>query len=229
MPRRLPDLLTREGASCPVGCVRCLAVIGEARGARNRWTGFCIPSRARISRRNLLGTVAIGGAGAALISAAPGAIARQQPGEESVGQASVPAWTFVIHAVQDPYDGELQRPQEPDPDFRYLGVDVEIRNESEAALNVTANNAHLLDDDGNEHTSGAVRGEESALTNVNLLPGEHARLGVVWCSCRHRCCRHRICGTTPAPGRAASRSHRERTPRRDASILGRCAQPVMDD
>jgi len=100
--------------------------------------------------------------------------------EESLGgEATSPTWVFVLHSLQDPYAGEIVRPEEQAPGTRYLGADVEIRNESGEPLNFAPGGVRLVDADGFEYTSGAVAGSEPLLPSLNMLSGDRVR-GWVW-------------------------------------------------
>lgn len=135
----------------------------------------------RATRRSLVGAAVLAGLSAPLIGRPP-IIATQDQREaddDIVGKTIAPSWTFIVHTIQDPYAGELLRPQEPEPDVRYVGVEVEIRNESAAPLNFAPSAIRLVDTDGVEHTSGAVVGSEPRLLNINMLPGERTR-GWIW-------------------------------------------------
>ena len=129
----------------------------------------------RTSRRQLLqvagASVAFAGArqGAA---ATPEAVSGQQPIEP-------PAWLFATHAVEDPYTGEMQAPQEPPPGTRYVGAEVEVINDSDQPLNFTPVEVRLRDVAGFEYRGGSAIGSEPMINPRNLNPGERSR-GWVW-------------------------------------------------
>jgi hypothetical protein len=138
--------------------------------------------QSRATRRGFFGTAARIGAGAAVLgSASAGAahVAALQADGQIVGEAVPPQWRFVVHSVQDPYTGELHQPDEPEEGVRYIGADIEIRNESQQPLNVSPTVVRSLDIEGRQYPSGEVQGAEVALVHVNLLPGEVSR-GWVW-------------------------------------------------
>jgi hypothetical protein len=108
-------------------------------------------------------------------------------GPEALGQsstpgavtASAPDWAFVVHVMQDPYEGVLTTPQEPAPGMRYVAFEVEVVNASDQPLSFASNAVHLWDDEGFSYRSGAVAGSEPALPGRTLPEGERAR-GWVW-------------------------------------------------
>lgn len=99
--------------------------------------------------------------------------------EEETGRVDAPAWGFVLHAVNDPYVGEMQAPKEPPPGTRYVAAEVEIINDADQALNVTPLDVRLRDEAGTEYRGGGAIGSEPMLNPRNLNPGERSR-GWVW-------------------------------------------------
>lgn len=134
------------------------------------------------TRRTFLGTTLIAAAGVSILgtrSSASGRSAVVQDDQALVGEMASPSWVFVVHALQDPYAGEVIRPAEPVPGTRYVGAEVEIRNDSQDPLNVSSSNVRLLDNAGFEYVSGSVAGSEPLLPSVNMSPGDRIR-GWVW-------------------------------------------------
>jgi len=134
------------------------------------------------TRRTLLGTTLITVAGASVLGTRRSASARSaviQDDQPLVGEMASPSWVFVVHALQDPYAGEVIRPEEPEPGTRYVGAEVEIRNDSQDPLNFSSSGVRLLDDAGFEYVSGSVAGSEPLLPSLNMSPGDRVR-GWVW-------------------------------------------------
>jgi hypothetical protein len=102
--------------------------------------------------------------------------------DELVGQAEMPHWVFSVLAFQDPYEGVLTRPTEPEPGMRYIAAEVRIENQSDQPLEFAASDIRLRDEQGTEYaSSSAVVGAEPKLTGQNLPDGERTR-GWVWFS-----------------------------------------------
>ena len=90
-----------------------------------------------------------------------------------------PAWSFALHAVQDPYGGQMQVPQTPPAGTRYVAAEVEVINDSDQALNFTPVEVRLRDQAGTDYRGGAAIGGEPMISQRNLNPGERSR-GWVW-------------------------------------------------
>ena len=138
----------------------------------------------RATRRQLLRSSVSVGTGALLLgSVAIGAsrVTGAQDPSQIVGDATPPLWRFTVRRLEDPYTGELLRPEEPAAGTRYIAVEVVIANESQAPLNVWPGGIRLRDVDGVEYaySSEAVIGTEPRLHDINMLPGERAA-GWVW-------------------------------------------------
>ncbi len=135
----------------------------------------------RSTRRRFVGGVAA--AGAAPILGRDGlelaAKSRQEATPEAVGEAVMPEWRFVVLAYQDPYSGALLQPQEPEAGKRYVGAEVEIRNDSERPLAINPGQIRLRDAEAVDFSSSGVVGSDPRLYDVNMLPGERVR-GWVW-------------------------------------------------
>jgi Bacterial SH3 domain/Domain of unknown function (DUF4352) len=112
--------------------------------------------------------VSVGGPAALGQSATPGAVT-----------APAPDWTFVVNGMQDPYVGVLTNPPQPVPGMRYVGVEVEVVNDSAQPLTFGANTVFLRDDEGFSYRGGSVAGSEPALQGRTMPGGERAR-GWVW-------------------------------------------------
>jgi len=97
------------------------------------------------------------------------------------GAVSVPApdWMFVVHGMQDPYNGAPTAEREPVQGMRYVGFDVEVVNGSDQPLSFADNAVVLRDDEGFSYRSGTVVGREPALSGRTMPGGEQAR-GWVW-------------------------------------------------
>lgn len=134
------------------------------------------------TRRTFLGTTLVAAGGVSLLGLRGSASARSafmQDEQPLVGEVASPSWVFVINTLQDPYAGEVIRPEEPEPGTRYVGAEVEIRNDSQEPLNFTPGSVRLLDDAGFEYVSGSVAGSEPLLPSLNMSPGDRIR-GWVW-------------------------------------------------
>lgn len=135
----------------------------------------------QLTRRALVGASVLAGMGARElgekgISAAPMAI---QERSTAVDEASTPPWRFVLHIFEDPYRGTILQPVDPQPGMRYVGAEVGIVNESDAALNFSPSSIRLRDAEGVEYPSVGVVGSDARILDINLIPGERAR-GWVW-------------------------------------------------
>lgn len=104
-------------------------------------------------------------------------VSRQEP--PLVGEAGMPSWTFLVLTYQDPYTQSLVWPQEPDASKRYIGAEIEIRNDSDGPLAVSPSQIRLRDSEAQDFRSGGVVGSDPRLFDVNMLPGERVR-GWVW-------------------------------------------------
>jgi hypothetical protein len=133
------------------------------------------------TRRHLIGSTLVASSAALVGATQPASIAAamRQDATPAVGEAGSPAWVLVVHTFQDPYAGEIIRPEEPQPGIRYIGAEVEIRNESEDPLNFSPGNVRLMDSDGIEYPSGAVAGSDPLIASLNMSPGDRVR-GWVW-------------------------------------------------
>jgi hypothetical protein len=104
----------------------------------------------------------------------------QTPDDEAKGTTiGAPAWSFALHAVQDPYGGQMQVPQAPPAGTRYVAAEVEVINDSDQALNFTPVEIRLRDQAGTDYRGGAAIGAEPMISPRNLNPGERSR-GWVW-------------------------------------------------
>lgn len=104
--------------------------------------------------------------------------ATAQQGEQS-GLVGPPSWRFHTHQVQDPYGGAIQVPQEAPGGTRYVGVEVEVVNEADQALNFTPIDVYVRIDSGVDIRGGGALGAEPSINPRNLNPGERSR-GWVW-------------------------------------------------
>ncbi len=138
----------------------------------------------RATRRRFLGSGVSIGTGALLVgSLAIGAsrVGGAQDSSPIVGDALPPGWRFTVRRLEDPYMGELLRPEERAAGTRYVGAEVTVANESQAPLNLSTGSIRLRDVDGVEYSysPGAVAGSEPRIQDINMIPGEQAA-GWVW-------------------------------------------------
>ena len=148
------------------------------------------------SRRRIVGALASGGLGglamaggmpwrsvpaAAVATLAPGdATPEAEPeASEAVGQATAPAWTITVEAIQDPYPGQIQAPEEPPAGVRFVAAEMVIDNASAQALAFTPADVRLVDAAGVEYRGGGAAGTEPFLGVRNLNGGDRSR-GWVW-------------------------------------------------
>ncbi len=133
-----------------------------------------------LSRRHLLGAAVVGTVLSLAVEPSR-TFARQStpPAEEPLRRVEPPAWVFVLHELQDPYAGEVQAPAEAPAGTRYVGIEVEIINDSDQALNVTPLDVRLRDETGVEYRGGAAIGAEPTVNPRSLNPGELS-LGWIW-------------------------------------------------
>jgi hypothetical protein len=135
----------------------------------------------RATRRAFLGASALIGTGTLGVNGigdSPIAMAMQDASTPEM-EATAPAWRFVVHRYRDPYQDVIIQPATREPGKRYVGAEVSILNESDAALNFTPSSIRLRDVDGVEYSSGAVIGSDPRILDINMIPGERAR-GWVW-------------------------------------------------
>lgn len=134
------------------------------------------------TRRTFLGSTLLATASASLLGPslfAPAPAAAFQDEPALLGEVATPSWVFVVHRLQDPYAGEVIRPAEPEAGTRYVGAEVEIRNDSAHPLNFAPGGVRLQDSESFEYVFGTVSGSDPLLPTVNMLPGERLR-GWVW-------------------------------------------------
>lgn len=96
-----------------------------------------------------------------------------------VGVAPAPEWSFTVVSIEDPYTGRITRPAEPDPDARFVAVQVIITNASESPLDFQVSDVRLRDTDDVEYQAGDAIGSEPRLVSQNLPDKERTR-GWVW-------------------------------------------------
>ena len=110
------------------------------------------------------------------------AIGGQQTATPTPGSQLVsgPTWNFILFTFQDPFTGQVTRPETPPPGTRYVAADVAIDNASDQSLNFwTLGAVRLRDSAGVEYEAGSTVGTEPRLSTQNLAGGERAR-GWVW-------------------------------------------------
>ena len=96
-----------------------------------------------------------------------------------VGQVETPRWIFTVLTLEDPYTGEITRPDEPVAGMRYLAALVAIDNASDQPLEFSSSDIKLRDEQGVEYPAGSVSGREPRLASQNL-PGGFRTQGSVW-------------------------------------------------
>ncbi|MER3436606.1 MAG: hypothetical protein C4346_02720 [Chloroflexota bacterium] len=97
----------------------------------------------------------------------------------TVGVASAPEWSFTVVSLEDPYTGRITRPAEPDPDARFVAVQVIINNASDSPLDFQVSDIRVRDTDDVEYQAGDAIGSEPRLVSQNLPDKERTR-GWVW-------------------------------------------------
>lgn len=129
---------------------------------------------ARATRRNLL---AAGVAGVAALTLGRVEVEAQATpaAAEGLWSAESPHWTFIVHAFEDPYSGEIQVPQEIPAGMRFVAAEVEVVNDSNQALAFTPIDIRLRTLDGTEYRGGSAIGTDPTINPRNLNPGERSR------------------------------------------------------
>ena len=112
------------------------------------------------------------------VMAGAGVRAASQPDTDGVS-VSLPDVEFVVYQFQDPYQGLITQPAEPDAQKRYVGAEVAVINHSYFPVSVNLNNIRIRDSDGNEYSAGSVLGEDIRLNARTLAELDLAR-GWVW-------------------------------------------------
>jgi hypothetical protein len=102
-------------------------------------------------------------------------------GATVVGEAGAPDWSFTVVTVEDPYTGEVTRPQTPEPNTRFVSAQVIVTNGSAVPMQFEVADVHLVDANGDEYPAGSVIGPQPKLVGQNLPDGERSR-GWVWYS-----------------------------------------------
>ena len=126
------------------------------------------------TRRELFG-IAVAGVAAATLGSNH-AYAQSTPAAEDGARIAVaPNWTFVVHAVEDPYSGEIQVPNEQPPGMRFVAAEVEVINASDQSLAFTPIDIRLRTLDGVEYRGGSAIGTDPTINPRNLNPGERSR------------------------------------------------------
>ena len=135
----------------------------------------------RPNRRTLIGTALLGPIATTLAapSTSSGRFVALQEAATPLGEVTAPPWVFIVYVLQDPYTGTVLRPAEPMAGMRYIGAEVEVRNDSQDPLNVTSSSVRIRDTDGYEYIPGTVAGSEPLLANLNLGTSERIR-GWIW-------------------------------------------------
>ena len=134
----------------------------------------------RSTRRRFVGTAA---AVATIPAVDGGTIARAALQEATpaaeTAEAGMPDWRFMVVAYEDPYSREMLLPQEPEQGKRYIGAEVEVRNNSDLPLAISPGQIRLRDAEATDYTNTGFIGSDPRLYDVNMLPGERVR-GWVW-------------------------------------------------
>ena len=95
-----------------------------------------------------------------------------------IGVATGPAWSFLVHRIEDPYGGQIVWPEELPDGSRVIGVEVEAVNGSDQPLTVSSFAVRLRDAAGVGYQPGAA-GSNPSLEDRVLGQGERTR-GWVW-------------------------------------------------
>lgn len=134
------------------------------------------PHVVHTNRRRLLSVSLAGGTALAFALGASRGAAQDvaTPGAE-IGRVDGIPWEFAVLGYQDPYGGTLLVPELPDPDTRYIGIEIEIINGSSEALDFDPYEVRLVDIDGVQLRSGGVVGSEPRINALNLVSGERSR------------------------------------------------------
>jgi hypothetical protein len=99
---------------------------------------------------------------------------------EMIGRTEAPRWAFAVLTFQDPYAGQVTRPEEPELGTRYVAAEVVIENPSDQPLEFTVSAVRLRDEAGVEYpATSTVVAAEPKLVGQNLPGGERTR-GWVW-------------------------------------------------
>jgi hypothetical protein len=137
----------------------------------------------QVTRRRVVGSTLLAAVATAGLSRSAAAAWQQdatpQAGLAGENEATMPNWVFVVHDFQDPYAGTISWPPEPLASTRYIGVEVEVRNESDVPLNFGSTSVRLAASDGTEHNPGTAIGTDPQLGTLNMSAGSAVR-GWVW-------------------------------------------------
>lgn len=128
----------------------------------------------RPSRRAFLGAAVAAVAAGTLGSGRVAAQATPAAGD-SANSATAPDWVFTVHRFEDPYDGEIQVPQERPAGMRFVAAEIEISNDSDQSLAFTPVDVRLRSRDGVEYRGGSAIGTDPTINPRNLNPGERSR------------------------------------------------------
>lgn len=136
-----------------------------------------------VSRRQLLGAGTAAGVGVAILGGRALAVTGEshaptrlrQQDEVPVVTGTMPNWSIAVHAYQNPYQGTISTPKELDPTKRYIGAEVEVINDSNRPLAVSASQFRLRGNDSINYPSGGFSGKDPRITDLNTLPGERQR------------------------------------------------------
>lgn len=140
----------------------------------------CLPS-VLLTRRRALASV-----GALSLIAATGTPAHARQGEATPVPAemdgvevSMPDWRFSLVDRQDPFDGELTKPDVLPPNTRVVAYQIVLTNMSDQPMEFTLSDIRIRDIDGVEYRAGEYQGTEPRIVSQNLPDGERTR-GWVW-------------------------------------------------
>jgi len=92
-----------------------------------------------------------------------------------LGEAQAPNWNVVFRQLSDPYTGTVDEGKPPPAGMRYVGLEIEINNDSDQPLAVEPFDVRLRDAEGNEYRAGSTFGTEPRLSSRSLNTGERSR------------------------------------------------------
>ena len=105
----------------------------------------------------------------------------QQANDDGSFSATIPEVTLTVYRYEDPYQGNLISPEEPDPARRYIGIDIGVKNFSSFPVQLPTSSIRLRDELGQEYQPGGATGDDLRLNGRTLAALDQAR-GWVWFS-----------------------------------------------
>lgn len=145
------------------------------------------------SRRHVLATIATTGSAVMAAGAFGGLTQSRAQGtgtpdatpdatprsDDAIARIAPPEWSFIVYAIQDPYELPEASTLVVPPGTHYFATEVEIDNASDQPLSFATSQIRLRATDGLEFTSGAAAGPETTLKARVLPPGDKTR-GWLW-------------------------------------------------